>query len=315
MANVGEFIRAADYNTIQAKLAGILGLGSGTSGYGQNVSSAQVAVGDPIRASQWSALRNDLLRARQHQTGIDETVNLTAITAGATVAAASIEVQYNTYADTVITNKLSVASNQTTTENVITPYVKTNTSWNGTITNVITISFPGYTAGSTVVSPADHARIFFNTGGNFQITSSRSNGSTTSKNTTWSTMLTDAGTVTLGLSTTTKSGSGTTYAVGWSNLTTTNQKIFNKAAPSGAYSANQYNIYAKTNAGLTQVIISVEYADLDSGGYLTGTFGPAPYGPGVDESVDGDLACTCQMSRATGVNVSVTAPTASQTGM
>ena len=387
MANIGDLVRASDYNTIQSKIAGVLGVGTGTSGYGQSISSGQVTQYDVIRASAWNALRNDLIRARTHQTGVDEsgnvtpiiqlngqpdaiftgsisgttltvtsvasgsvlqgmlirgtgitsgtviasygsgsgntgtyvvsksqTVSSTAIQGSPTITAQFIETQYNTYADTIVTNKLAVASNQTTTENAITPYTRTS-AWNGTITNTITITFPGYTQGSTTCTAADHARIFFNTGGNFQITSSRSGGSSTSKNTTWSTMLSDAGTVTMGLSGTSTSGTGTTYTVGWSNLTTTNQKIFYKPAPSGAYSSNQYNIYARRDSGSTQVIITVEYADLDTGGYQTGQFGPPPYGPGVDENVDGSLVCTCDQRRATGANVSVPTATVTQSGM
>lgn len=304
MAGVGTLILAADYNGIQSKIAGILGSGSGTSGYGQSVSSAQVAVGDPIRASQWSALRNDLLRARQHQTGVDESGNLTAIIQGQTVAANSIEVQYDTFATTVITNKLSVAANQGTVENVITPTTRTS-AWNGTRTNEITISF----------SDANHARYFFNGGGNFQISSSRNGGSSSSKNSTWSTMLSDGGTVTMNYTTTSSTGNGTVYNVGFYSLTTNYQLIYNKDAPSGSYSENKYQIYAKTNAGATQVIFSVQYQDLDTGGDQTGNFGPPPYGPGVDEDVDGNLTNTVSMFRPSGSNVSVSAPSATQTGI
>lgn len=309
MANVGDFIRAADYNTIQSKLAGILGVGSGASGYGQNITSAQVGVGDAIRASQWSALRNDLLRARQHQTGLDESSNLTAISAGQTVAAASIEVQYNTFADTVVTNRLAFATNQISVDENLTSTTRT-TAWNGTIQCVVTITFNGYTQGSTTVSGADHMRCFFNAGGSFTATSSRSGGTASAKNTAWTNMLSDSNTVTFGYSATTSNGNGTNYAVGWSNLTTTNQKIFFKPAPSGSYSENQYNIYARLQ-GTNQIILTVEYADLDSGGDNTGPQnGPPPFGPGVDENPDGTLTCLIKLNRPSGSNVTIPAPAA-----
>jgi hypothetical protein len=307
MAGQGTLILAADYNGIQSKVAGILGTGSGTSGYGQTLASAQVAVGDPIRASQWTALRYDIIRARTHQTGFDMSDQIATIVAGETVASNSIEVSYNDFADLIIANKLTTNySTMGTVENVISPYSNSN-AWNGTRTNVVTINF----------GSADNARFFFNSGGNFQISSALDGGSGSSKTNTWSTMLSTAGVVTMNYTTTTTSGTGNPSNVGWYSLSTIDQEIFNQPAPSGAYSPNYYRIFAKTNPAASQLILTTAYYDYDVGFYdAQGDYrgDTSPGGYRQDESVDGTLSNTVQMFRATGSYVSISAPTSSQTG-
>ena len=74
---VGDKIAATDYNTIQGKIALVLGSGSGDYGYGQTVSSTSVSANSKISMSQWANLRTDLLKARQHQIGGDQSALLT----------------------------------------------------------------------------------------------------------------------------------------------------------------------------------------------------------------------------------------------
>jgi hypothetical protein len=78
MAGKGTSIVALDYNNIYNKIAPIMGPGSGNSGYNQSLNSATVpSTRTIISAAQWSSLRTDLLHARQHQTGLDESGKLT----------------------------------------------------------------------------------------------------------------------------------------------------------------------------------------------------------------------------------------------
>jgi len=78
MAGKGSSIVALDYNNIYNKIAPIMGPGSGNTGYNQSLNSATVPVTRTIiSAAQWSNLRTDLLHARQHQTGLDESGKLT----------------------------------------------------------------------------------------------------------------------------------------------------------------------------------------------------------------------------------------------
>lgn len=69
MAGIGTKILASDYNAIQALAQNVLGAGSGQFGYGQTVTSTQVASGNPFRLLDWLNLRSDLLKIGAHQTG------------------------------------------------------------------------------------------------------------------------------------------------------------------------------------------------------------------------------------------------------
>lgn len=307
-AGIGQKIEAGDYNAIQNKVAGILGSGSGQSGYGQTVTSGQVIAGNKIFLSEWLNLRSDLRLARQHQTGVDESANLT-IPATTLVITESLRNQYALFAQSVEDNKFALGAGQFSTETVIS-YAKSG-AWNGTISNVATIT--GSTSGAGSVA---NMRYFFNAGGSFRISASRAGGSAGSKDDTWTTMLSQAGTVSMNYTTTTYDGSnGTVYNIGFYSLTTSDQLIFAKPAPAGNYAENDYFIYARKSADGSQVIFTMTFQDDDAGdqqgGYLPGA--------SVDENVNtvagSTLNTTVSMNRPSGSNVSVLAPTSSQTGM
>ena len=314
MAGFGTAVLAADYNSIQSKIAGILGAGSGQSGYGQIVLSSQVAAGNTITGltttSQWAYLREDLRKARRHQTGNDTEGDALYDPVNATdkIIRQSHFSSYDSLADTVITNKFTCAPNKGSLENVLTPAVRT-AAWNGTLTNTVTITFPG----ADTTARANNARYFFNAGGNFQIFGNFvPTGDTTvnRKNDIWKTLITNAGRATFNYNQTVSNGpagsSLSTYNIGWYNLTTTNQLILNKQAESLTYSANRLQIYARRDANSTQCIFEIQFQDLDTG---SGAIGP------VDENVTGNLTSTCQMFRPSGVGeVTITAPTATQAG-
>jgi len=312
-AGIGQKIEATDYNSIQNKIAGILGTGSGTSGYGQSVSSLAIAAGDKINLSGWLNLRADLRAAREHQLGTG-TVSTGSATDGANllVPATSLVItealrnQYDLFADTVVTNKFLLgAPGQSSTETVIT-FSKSG-AWNSTISNVITISGSASGAGT-----ADNMRFFFNAGGSFQIQSTRNGPSAGAKDDAWTTMLSQAAVVTMDYANTTYSGSnGTVYNVGYNTLTTSDQVIFWKPAPAGNYAENDYYIYARKSANGADVIFTLQFRD-DDVGDQTGI------GAAVDENVNaagGTLDTSVSMIRPSGLNVSVLAPTSSQTGM
>ncbi len=302
MPGVGSRVRAADYNAIQGKIALVLGNGTGNYGYGQSLVSSQVAVGDLIRAVQWNNLRTDLLKARQHQTGVDETSNLT-LASTSSIISEALRAQYDNMADTVTANRLAVASNQGTLENVVSPYQRTS-AWNGTLTHTCTVTFASY----------DAARHFFNAGGNFQISASRTGGNSGSKNNTWTLMLSQMGTITMNYTTTVcgdPSSTATTYPIGFYSLNSNNQMIFRKQAPAGAYAENDYFIYARLDG--SSIVFSIVFEDEDAGDLNNPSPGFPP-GPVQDEDVDGTLTSYVQMFRPSGSNVSVPVPSASQSG-
>ena len=69
MVAKGGFIDNNDYNNAAQRIAALLGNGSGQSGYGQRVPSAENAIPNNaiIEATEWNVLIGDINRVRQHQ--------------------------------------------------------------------------------------------------------------------------------------------------------------------------------------------------------------------------------------------------------
>ena len=288
-------IQATDYNTIQSRISLVLGNGSGDFGYGQSVSSSQVAQNSSITAQHWINLRNDLIKARQHQTGNDESSSIFAPVQGALVSQAIYDSSNNLA--TLVTNDRLVTppSSQATLETIAS--AQRTSSWNGTISNVFTVTF----------SDDNAARHFFNSGGNLQFTASRSGGNTGSKNNTWTTMFTTMGTIVFNFTSTTATGSGNNSSYGWSNLPDSNTLIFDKPAPAGTYAENRYYIYGRKVSG-SQLEFTIQFQDNDAGDQQA-------LGPPVDEDIDGTLDSILQARRASGSNVSVPTPPATSSGL
>lgn len=284
-------IQLTDYNTIQSSIQSVMGTGVGDFGYGQSLSSSQISAGSVITAQQWIDLRTDLLKARQHQTGNDESGSI-AIPASGAVVYNTILTACSNVATSVVTDRLTVPPSGQATLETVTSSTRT-LAWNGTLQQVITITWPS----------ADAARHFFNTGSNIQFSASRTGGNSGSKNNTWTAMLSGMGTITFAYSDTSATGSGTGSAYGWSNLPGSNTQLFHKPAPAGVYAENDFYIYGR-KVSTSQLEFTFEFRD-DDAGDQTGL------GPPVDEDVDGTLVGTVQVRRASGSNVSVPAPAAS----
>jgi hypothetical protein len=291
MAGQGTKIVATDYNLIQSKVSGIIGTGSGSSGYGQTVLSSQVSVNQIISSTQWSNLRLDLLHARQHQTG--NTESLTDPTTSVKISEADRSA-YNALADLVVTNKLATPPSGQATLATITTGSR-STAWNGTINHTVTVSF----------GSAEAARFFFNTGSQIRFSASRSGGSTSSpgtKNYSWTSALNGMGNIIFDYNSTTCSGTGNPASIGFKDATTGTQTIFTKYTDT--YTPNQYDISMRyDNAGT--LTFTVRFQD------LSGQPNP-PFG--IDENVDGTLTSTIQAYYASGSNVSVPQPAASSSG-
>jgi hypothetical protein len=297
-AGVGQLIQATDYNSIRAVVDTVMG--TGTSGYGQTLTSADVSAGNQITALQWLNLRTDMVKARQHQVGsaVGSTTatdgrNLVVPASGAAITEA-FRSQYSTFATTLNTNKYSIdtdsAGGQFSTEGLLT---RTQSStWNSTLTHTVTIT--GNTGGN---GSAANMRYFFNAGGKIRISANITTG--TSKNNDWNTMFTQMGEFVMNYTATTYTGSSaTSYSIGWEDLNTSNQLIGEKAAPAGSYAENRYYAYARKSADGTQLILTMEYRDNDAGD------------PNFDEDVQPTLNTVVAMYRPSGTNVSVLTPTA-----
>ena len=310
----GNIIYAADYNNIQGTANFLLGTGLADSGYGQAVTSGQVDSTLKVTVAQWTDLRTDLLKIRQHQTGVDESAGLGIATTSILVDDAFVNT-FKTFSTTCNTNRLTIATNQGTVETLAGAGQTRNTAWNGVVSHTVTITFASSNA----------ARHFFNAGGEIRFSASRSGGDATNKNASWTTLLSDMGTIKFGSYGTTYTGTGAaggypTTGIGWYGLTTNYQTIFVKPAAAGVYLENDYNIQVRKNASdntATVLTFEIQFRDDDSG---DSPITPLPKGAivgGVDENVNtgtnASLTSTVQLFRPTGANVSLPAPTASST--
>lgn len=296
-AGQGQLIQSTDYNSIRSVVDSVMG--TGASGYGQTLASSAVTQGAIITALQWLNLRTDMVKARQHQIGsavgttsATDGRNLVLPTSGATITEA-LRAQFSSFASTITSNNRTIdtdgAGGQFATEGLVTG--SRNSAWNGTLTNTVTISF----------SDANHPRYFFNAGGKIRVSANITTG--TSKNNTWNTMFTQMGEFVMDYTSTTYTGtSAAGSAIGWDDLTTSDQLIGSKDAPSGSYAENRYYIYAKKSPDGTQIILTIQFQDNDAGD------------PNFDEDVQPTLNSVIAQYRPSGSNVSVPSPTASQSG-
>jgi hypothetical protein len=284
-------IVASDYNAIQAKISLVLGSGSGDYGYGQVIDSTQVSPNVRITVAQWTALRSDILRSRQHQTGAAEVLTQPTTTIKITEADRAA---YDSMAQLATDNRLAIPpTGQATRENLVAPQTRT-AAWNGVLSQTVTINF----------TSVDAARYYFNTGSRIEFSGSRVGGINGSyngpKDVSWSTILTNMGTISFGRNSTTASGTGNNSAIGYAQLTTSDQQIFSKDVTGTTYAPNRYVLLARAPSA-TQIVFTIQWRDDDTGN--------------PDENVTGTLTSTVQVYRASGVNVSVPLPPATTTGL
>lgn len=292
---VGDLITSTRYNNLQTRINTIMGVGSGQFGYGQSLASAQVITGSQVTLTQILNLRTDMIKARQHQTGLNEGPSSTGGTNAFTLVttanqitdayAANLESQMTT----IENNKFAVAVNQTSLSTLATS-VRT-ASWNTQLVHEVTLDF----------STADSARHYFNAGGTIRVRATLSGGANDSIYNDWLNMLVNAGTVIMDHTSTTRTGtSGTGSSIGFYDLTTANQQIFTKTG-SGNYAANDWTIYARKDATGRYVYLRIEFND------------DKVSNPNFDEAVTGTLTSIIEANRPSGTNVAVAAPAASTT--
>lgn len=244
---VGDTITAARYNIIRARIAAVLGLGSGDEGYGQAIESSTISSGATITAADMVKLYNDMYKIRLHQTGSIPT-EIAQPSVGDTVEDSNTTskegyAQYESLSITCQGARLNVNANQTGLQ-AGTSSSRT-ASWSTDINHIFTVTFPGYAVtngdgSTTTISGAEHMRVFFNAGGTINLSGTIGSGNTPINND-WRNLMTSVGTVIFGRSTTSNGSTGTNY--GYSNLPSTYTTVFNKTA--SAYGANDYLIEAQ----------------------------------------------------------------------
>jgi hypothetical protein len=277
----GSLIDAADYNglasTNASNVAYVLGTGSQQFGYGQTITSiASVSVAGTITATQWAGLVHSINKVLGHQAGAAAQLasgSNIGITAGATIAAFA---NVSSAVTTIVTNKLNFNSTRgaTTTGSNLDKVYNTEGS---TMTHTITVTF----------ASADQARYFFNAGGRLSLVAGHAGDfEQNAKETNWRDLINAVGTIHLDQLTSTRTGTGETLttngsAIGYWDLTTSNQTLIRLTQDTAPYTANYIDIFARvagaagSNGGLgTQVIFQIDYVDGSAdGGFNDGISG------------------------------------------
>jgi hypothetical protein len=313
---VNDIITQAEYNNIRNKVIGVLGTGSGNSGYGQPLNSSAVAEGNRVTINEYANLRFDIINAWVHQAG--SAPSTVTVAEGNTIRFSSVDAPVTTYdalANTLIANRFNVGAGQSAVAvPASSPRSRTWTGtggdiWNSSISCTIDVQWPSSNA----------ARFFFNSGGQIRITSSRSGGSSTTQNTQWTSILSSAGTQSFG---------GNSPATNWYTLTNGFQQYYTLAG-SSPYGSNSYNLLARVTdtannsggaAANSQFLVQFVDNYVDPGiaalgaGLPTQTATEADFPPG--DSVDGTFSIAVSLVFATGVlvpsglgNFTVTQPT------
>jgi hypothetical protein len=222
----GTEILASDYVAIQDIAESLLGTGTGSRGYGQSVSSSDVAVETQITKAQWDALRYDIINIRLHQDGVVPAI--VEVNRGDVISygAGSPNTNYNTLLQTAIANRFNVASSQSIVTSKTS--VSTSSSWSSTATATLTLEF----------SNSNDARYFFNSGGKIRITPTLNGGSNTAQVSAWKDLLNAAGTQSF--------GAATSSTANYYTLTNTFQTYFQSSA-STPYSSNNFRLEASTD--------------------------------------------------------------------
>jgi len=155
------------------------------------------------------------------------------------------------------------------------------------------------------------ARYFFNSGGQIRFSASRTGGTISAQNTSWTQLLTEMGTIVFNYTGTTGT-TGTGSNIGFYDLTNSAQTVFTKTASSiffygSAYSANDYTVTVSCdvpNNSLGQaryLYFNIYFNDDHTASRQ------------VNDTVNGTLTSTVNIRRATGDNVQVPVPTAINT--
>lgn len=318
-----------------------MGLGSGQTGYGQAVASSPVSAGSIISTTQWTNLRSDMSKARQHQTNVavvDGAASISAnrgspyqtlqILTSSTTISEDIRDQYNQFSSGVNTEKALANSGQlsaaTAPSGVTNPIARTG-NWGGasqaqSLTHSFTLTFAGYTQGSLTVSSSDHARCFFNAGGIIQITSSRSGTAATTKDTDWTNMLSGFNTLNFtGTSTfltspgAVNAGGAISSGTGWHSLTTgaAATTVLSQSSSVSKYAENRYLVSVSRPTANT-LTFTITWQDNDIGDDTTPGDG---HNFKTDETVTGTINSSIFVRRPNTSNVDVPAPTATATAI
>lgn len=299
-------VTASRYNDLQAKIANVLGNGSGQFGYGQTLVSSQVAAETLIDSQHMSDLYTDMINARVHQVGSIPN-SVATVSAGQVIEEDSSDtgtgrgiIQYEDLADTIEANKDLIYTADTSQSTITANKTSSSrtTAWAGVVDHVVTVTF----------ASADARRHFFNAGGEIRFTADLDPAASNGKNNDWNNLLAAMGTVKFKSNNCTSDGSapGTSFNIGNFELTDSYQLVFQKDG-TGVYAENDYNISAKENS-TTVLEFRIQFRDDDAGDDTNDANQDGAINP-IDEDVTGTLDSVVGERLPTGTRVSLTSPT------
>lgn len=283
------------------KIAALIGVGYGNRGYGQTSTTLNgVSTGDVITASTWNALFSAMGLINSH-TG-SALMMPPSVVAGAVIQAlngTSGRPDIPTLVTTLDSNRLLYSIGQMSLSSQLSS--TRTTSWSTTVTHEFTVSF----------GSEDTARYFFNTGGQIYASASRTGGSATTLNNAMTVMLSTMGTIKVGASSTTYTGTGgTVYPIGYYGLTNSYQTLFTHTGGPYSYS------YGYSNISYTLKARAESISGINGGNGSTMRF-QAIFSTGLPSysypySLDGTLTSSISQLKAGGV-LTVASPTYSTT--
>lgn len=287
----GDVITATDYNNFVANVNAVIGTGTGDKGYGLSEVST-VSAGGTIQASDWNSLLSGLQKGANHQ-GTTLTNASNTVSTGGNIVPLS-----NLGADITLidTNRLNAAGANMSTGVAGVTSTRT-TAWTTQVTHTFTVTY----------ASANAARHFFNSGGKIKMAFSRSGGTSSTQNTSWTNLFSDLGTVSLNANGTTISGSsqggnGANGSRGFHQLNATPAEILNTTSSTADYTANDLDIKASVSGAVVTITITLNDDHVaETGNYTGGGLGNAPNEgqawTGTD-SIDGTLTSTVTFDKA-----------------
>jgi hypothetical protein len=293
--NIGDFsqtpltdvesikIRTVDYNDIRTKAINLIGTGSAGLGYGQTIRSSEVGVSSRVTVNEWANLRFDIFNIWKHQYGDLPSINAPA--ANSIVRANTTNQpykQYDNFVNILTANRFGIHSSQAITRNKATASTTWPGVYGGSWTNVI------FCTVDVSWTTANAARYFFNAGGEIRFNSSRTGGSSTPQNSSWTSLLTSIGTRSFG-------ANKPLIGQNWYTLTNGFQ-IWENTSATSPYASNTYRILARTtdvanNSSGTSSSIQFRIEWID---------GHTSDGAGSPDFVDGTVALAVTTLEASG---------------
>ena len=267
MAGSGTTVLASDVNTPFTRGSNVMGVGAASRGYGQTTFGAGVTTSTIINANDFNNIRFDLLNASAHQTGSAAALTLAGKVSGDLLDTTDAN-NFATYSSTIDTNRFDCHSSRKST--AAAGSGSRTSSWVSQVSATYTLNFTN----------ANEARYFWNGGGRIRLSSARTGGAATSQNTSWSSLLSSAGTQ--------EFGGAAVY--GWNTSTTSLYQVFSSAP----YASNTYRISVRTNVNNNNGDANIFYFDLV---WTDPYVDPSPGNPPLPEDiVDGTLSYSVEIT-------------------